>query len=358
MRACVIVGTGISREGSASAIDSSKKIWEWTAPNVVQAREARREPPGDGQVEVRIAAIGICGTDLHIMSGQTNFGLPPLPLGHELAGTVERVGGQIAGWTAGDRVCIDPLIGCGVCRACHSGNKHLCPDAGEIGLHFPGGWQQFLTVPASNLYRIPDNVGFEEATQAETIHCCLGGIDKLDIRAGKRAVVMGDGPTALFFVQLLQAAGAGPVTLVGMQEHRLRLGGTLGADKCIRLGSSDDILLSALRDSQDIAIDAAGSAASLDACIRSLAIGGQLLLFGLPGRPIPVDVQTIVMKELTLYGSTNAPKVWPRVIALLAEGKIDAKAAITHRFAFDELDKALELARAPAGDAVKIIVRV
>jgi len=321
----------------------------------VQMRQAHREQPESGQVEIRIEAIGICGTDLHIMSGHANFSSPPLPLGHELAGYVVRIGERVTGWSIGDRVCVDPLISCGHCEPCRAGQKHRCLDAGEIGLHYPGGWQQYLNVPASNLYQLPDSVSFEEASQAETLHCCLGGIDKLSIRLGMRATVMGDGPTGLFYVQLLKAAGLNRITLIGMNEKRLSLGQTFGADQCVNIRSTDLNTLQ-LMNTQDIVIDAAGVEASLQASIDVLKPGGQLLLFGLPEKPFPVDIHTIVMKELTLLGSTNAPDVWPRVIDMLANNTVNVKALITHRFEFDQLNEAVDYARLHPSEAIKIIV--
>lgn len=345
-----------------------KKVWQWTGLNEVTSSTAEREQPGSGEAEIRIASIGICGTDLHIMSGHAGFGAPPLPLGHELAGVVERIGPDVDGWQPGDRVCIDPLIGCGVCRECLAGNKHRCALAGEIGLHYPGGWQEYLVVPAANLYRLPDAVGFAEATQAETLHCCLGGIDKLDIRLGSHAAVIGDGPTGLYYVQLLKAAGASKVTLFGMRDGRLELGRRLGADVTVNLRSSgaaaaqeanaiaDTVADAIAPETQDIAIDAAGNEASLKLGIELLKRGGQLLLFGLPGHPILADIQAVVLKELTLAGSTNAPQVWPRVLELMASGSVQVKPLITQHYPFAELDRAIAFARSEPDEAVKIIV--
>ncbi|RKP58277.1 theronine dehydrogenase [Cohnella endophytica] len=333
-----------------------KRIWEWTGIDTIASREAEREAPGAGQVEIRIRSIGICGTDLHIMSGHAGFGEPPLPLGHELSGVVERLGAGVSGWQIGDRVCIDPLIGCGTCAECRAGNKHRCSAAGEIGLQFPGGWQEYLVVPAANLYRLPDSIGFDEATQAETLHCCLGGIDKLDIRLGQHAVVLGDGPTGLYYVQLLKAAGVSRVTLIGMQDSRLALGRRLGADAAVNLRQAEagDRLPEA--ETQDIVIDAAGNEASIQLGIELLKRGGELLLFGLPGERIKVDVQTAVLKELRLLGSTNAPHVWPRVLDMMASGRVQVQPLITQRYRFDQLDQAIAFARDSSGEAVKIIV--
>ncbi|MFD2327750.1 zinc-binding dehydrogenase [Cohnella sp. GCM10020058] len=337
-----------------------KKVWLWTGLNEVMSAAAERGEPGLGEAEIRIVSIGICGTDLHIMSGHAGFGEPPLPLGHELAGVVERIGPGVDGWQPGDRVCIDPLIGCGVCRECLAGNKHRCAQSGEIGLHDPGGWQEYLIVPAANLYRLPASVSFEEATQAETLHCCLGGIDKLNIRLGSHAAVIGDGPTGLYYVQLLKAAGASKITLFGLRDGRLELGRRLGADVTVNLRSSDTAAVAGTDaiapETQDIAIDAAGNEASLKLGIELLKRGGQLLLFGLPGHPILADIQAVVLKELTLAGSTNAPQVWPRVLELMASGGVQVKPLITQHYPFEALDQAIAFARNEPDEAIKIIV--
>lgn len=341
-----------------------QQIWEWTDVHQARQRTAERPEPSPGQVEVEIRSIGICGTDVHIMSGEAGFSEPPLPLGHELAGIVSRVGeqaGQAGDWQPGDRVCIDPLIGCGSCEACLAGNKHHCPFGGEIGLHYAGGWQQYLNVPAANLYRVPDTVSLEEASQAETLHCCVGALDKLDIQPGAAATVIGDGPTGLYFVQLLKAAGAAPVTLVGMQPHRLALGLQLGADAAIDLSASASDTACALlpaEESQAIVIEAAGAEAALRLGIGLLRRGGQLLLFGLPSQAVQVDIQTVVLKELRLIGSTNAPQVWPRVLELMASGAAAVAPLITQRYGFDELDEAVAFARQHPGEAIKVIVNV
>jgi len=334
---------------------TGQRIWEWTGVNEVQSREAEREEPRPGEVEVRLKAIGICGTDLHIMSGHVQFGMPPMPLGHELAGVVERVGPGAHGWQPGDRVCVDPLVGCGSCEACRHGRKHHCPHGVEIGLHLPGGWRSYMNVPAANLYRLPDALDFAEATQAETLHCCVGGVDKLDIAVGAHATVIGDGPTGLLFVQLLKAAGCGHVTLLGRRDKRLQLGRQLGADVVL---SADGDPMPQLEEAFDIVIDAAGTESSIASALTLLRRGGQLLMFGLPGQPVIVDVQALVMKELRMIGSTNAPHVWPRVLELMASGMVQVKPLFTQEYPFDRMDQALALARSKPDEVIKVIVTI
>lgn len=328
-------------------------IWEWTGTGAgtVRQRKAQRREPGPGQVEIAVKAIGICGTDLHIVNGNQSFADPPMPLGHELAGVVERTGADAANWRPGDRVCVDPLIGCGYCAACKSGNKHLCNRGVEIGLHLPGGWQQFMLVPGANLHRIPDDLSWEEATQAETLHCCLSGVDKLRIRLGMRAAVIGDGPTGLLFVQLLKASGVDRVVLAGRREYRMQLGRQLGADDTVsahgEIGDHDS--------RYDLVVDAAGTESSFAMAVRLLSKGGQCLLFGVPGAPIQADIASIVLKEIRMYGTTNDTHVWERAIALMRSRKVEPSKLVTHRFGFDRLDQAVAEAGNKTGP-VKVIV--
>lgn len=317
-------------------------IWEWTAVGEVNCREAEREELKAGEAEVRIRAIGICSTDLHIVHGHYAVATPPMSLGHELAGTVERLGPGVTGLQPGDRVCIDPYIGCGVCAFCRAGNKHRCPTGAEIGIQLPGGWREYLNVPANNLYVLPEAISFIAATQLENIHCCLGAVDKLDIRLGDRAAVIGDGPSGLYFVQLLKAAGVTDVTLVGRREERLRLGRLIGADAVIDR-RTDELRLP--DESCAIVVDAVGSQAALDEALRILNKGGQLLMYGLSDNKVQLDVPTVIMKELRLQGSMNDPHVWHRVIALAASGTVRIEPIITHSYRFDQLGQALAQAR-------------
>lgn len=334
--------------------ETENRIWEWVGADTVSVRATTRREPGPGEAELRVQAIGICGTDLHMMSGRFRVAPPPLPLGHELSGIVERVGSGVRHVQPGDRVCVDPLVGCGSCVECAAGRKHRCPQAKEIGLHLPGGWQQFLTVSASQLYRIPDGLSLAEATQAETVHCCVGGVDKLRIEPGMKAAVIGDGPTALLFVQLLRLAGVSQVMLIGMRAERLQAGLALGANEAY---AADEA--AACADGEwDIAIDAAGTEQSIRRSMRLLRKGGQLLMFGIPGSDVSVDVQMIVMNELHIVGSTNAPDVWPRVIAGMASGTIRVAPLLTHRFPYAELDLALACARSTDSGAIKVIVEI
>ena len=327
--------------------------WEWTAPNELALRSVSRVEVPPGHVEVRIRAIGICSTDLHIVRGTFRAGNPPYPLGHELSGTIETIGAGVPAQLLGRRVCVDPLVGCGGCAACRSGNKQQCPAAAEVGIHLPGGWQRYLNVLADNVYEIPDSVSFEEATQIENIHCCLGGIDKLSIPLGVAAAVFGDGPSGLYFVQLLRAAGAGRVVLVGKRDRRLAAGKLAGADETYK---AEEAAAKLADDSFPIVIDAAGSPRSIDEAIRVVGKGGQLLMYGLPDGKVPIDVQTVIMKDLRLQGTTNAPHVWRRVIDLLRSGVVRAAPLISHSFAFEQLDRAVRFAMRDSEEAVKVVV--
>lgn len=331
--------------------EKTKEIWEWTGDDQIVRRTAPRAEPAKGHVEIKVKAIGICGTDLHIVQGKVRFASPPFPLGHEISGIVERVGPGADEWLIGKRVCVDPLVGCGYCTYCTTGMKDKCEKGNEIGIHMAGGWQQYMEVPESNLHLLPNSLGYREATQAETLHCCLGGIDKLDLKLGMKAAVVGDGPTGLLFIQLLALSGV-HVTLFGLKANRLRLARELGADDTINLLETEI----AASHQFDVIVDAAGSEKSIGDSLNMLKKGGQMLLFGIPENAVRLDVQNMITKDIRMIGTTNDSRVWSRVLYLMETGKVKVAPLLSKGYPFESLDKAVRDTQANQNEWIKTIV--
>ena len=286
------------------------------------------EPSGN-EVVVRVMAAGVCTTDLHMVRGKLPFAQPPWILGHEIAGIVHGVGDGAMPWKPGDRVVVDPVVGCGCCRFCLSGKKHLCGDGGEIGTTVGnGGYGQFVVAGASNLYRLPSCMSFEEGAMIEPLNCTAGAIERVSNMAGAHAIVFGAGPAGLLFVQLARAYGALTVTLVGTSESSLALGRKLGADRTVMLKDVD-----ALNEHRyDVAIEASGSVRGVKDCIRFVARGGTVVLYGLHGTNAAViDSDDIVVKDLTVVTSIAAPRLWSKCIDFVEHDIIRVSDIISHR---------------------------
>jgi len=330
--------------------EKTKEIWEWTGNEQIVHRIVARNDPAKKHVEIKVKAIGICGTDLHIVQEKIKFASPPFPLGHEISGIVERVGPGADEWLIGKRVCVDPLVGCGYCTYCSTGRKDKCEKGSEIGIHVSGGWQQYMEVPESNLHLLPNSLGYMEATQAEALHCCLGGIDKLDLKLGMKAAVVGDGPTGLLFIQLLALSGV-HVTMFGLKANRLKLARELGVDEIVNLET--DIAAS---HQFDVVVDAAGTEKSIGDSLNMLKKGGQMLIFGIPDDLVRLDVQKLITKDIRMIGTTNDSRVWSRVLYLMQAGKVKITPLLTIVYPFDSLDKAVRDAQVNQNELIKTIV--
>jgi 2-desacetyl-2-hydroxyethyl bacteriochlorophyllide A dehydrogenase len=337
-------------------MEKVNQAWYWAENNRILHKQIPIPNIGQEDVLIQVKAVGICGTDLGILNGKNPNAKPPLPLGHEISGIVIECGKSAARLKPGDRVFLDPYIGCGHCDACRHGRKTYCTGGGRhLGIHIPGGWQEFLSIPEKNCYIVPDELSYIEASQAETLYTVLSGIYRLRIKAGSTALIIGDGPTGILFSRLLQLAGCVVVIMAGHHLERLALAKKWGATRTV--DTNVETLDSALGTQLfDVTVDTVGSQTSIQQCIKYSAPSGQVILFGLPpeGKPLMVDVTTTIFRELSLLGATDNSSIWPEVQQILQSGYINMMEFVTKKFPFDLLPEAVEAARQK--DIVKIVV--
>src|SRR5690606_2059849 len=198
-------------------------------PGEISVRDVPAPRPDPGHVVIQVGACGICGTDLHIAAGE--FPPSPYPLipGHEFAGTVTEVGDDVhTGIAPGDRVAVDPSLFCGHCRQCRRGRGNLCANWGAIGDTVDGAFAEYVAVPATTCYRLPDTLSFAQGALVEPVSCAVHGVRRLGVAAGERILVIGAGTMGLIMTQLLAASGA-RVSVVDLMESKLPLAESLGA---------------------------------------------------------------------------------------------------------------------------------
>jgi len=305
---------------------------DWETPNI-----------SDREVLVRVRAAGVCTTDIHMVQGKLDFAKPPWILGHEMAGTVERVGAEVSGWLVGDRVVVDPVVACGCCSACRTGKKYLCPSGGELGTTYgQGGYGQFVAVKPENLYRLPDALSFAEGAMMEPLNCTMGAIQRVGNMVGADVAVFGPGPAGLLFLQLAKAYGASSVTLIGLDDDRLQLGKRLGAGRVLNLHSAAG--REQLPEMEfDVVIEASGSMAAVRDCFDRVRSGGTVVLYGLNGSDQPTIVSDrIVGKDLTIVTCVSAPLLWEQGIRLTESRHINVKDIVTHSVPFEAAEITLQ----------------
>lgn len=321
--------------------------------------------PGRGEALVRIMASGLCVTDIHVIQGLFAHSKPPCVLGHEIAGEVVELSEEQP-WPhrlkLHDRVVVETMIACGQCPQCLAGYKNLCRYGGDIGEPpYQGGYSEYITMPVSCLYPIPENMSYEEAAIFESFVCPFGGLDRIGITCGDTVLVQGLGPAGLAFVQGARVMGAGKIIAADFDGKRLRLAEQYGADICVNLNTDSlyEIVSKATNArGAEVCCEASGAEKAIQACFDLSAKNGKLIFYGIPrdSHQARFDVTKIITKQLNLYGTSGAPRAWEPVLRLYEKGKVNIREMITHTFELTELNQAIETALNPAQGAIKVVL--
>ncbi len=274
---------------------------------------------GPEDVLIRVRACGICGSDVHGMDGSTGRRIPPLVMGHEAAGTVERTGAQVADLRPGDRVTFDSTIYCGKCFHCVRGEVNLCDNRqvmgvspGEYRRH--GAFAEFVAVPRRIVYRLPENLSFEQAALIEAAAVAVHAAGITPVRLGDRAVVVGSGMIGVLALQALRAAGCAHITVIDPVESRLRMAAALGADEVRTSGDG-------VRDAA-VALECVGATEPIQTAIAAVRKGGAVTLVGNFKPLAEIPLQAVVTRQIRLQGSCASSGEYPAVIELMSKGAI------------------------------------
>ena len=299
--------------------------------------------PAEDEVLIRVKVCGICGSDVHGMDGSTGRRIPPIIMGHEAAGIVERTGSRVTGLTPGDRVTFDSTIYCGRCRFCLRGRVNLCENrrvlgvsCGEYRRH--GAFAELVTVPGHIVYRIPDPVTFEQAALIEPLSVAVHAVDRVRPRLGDPAVVVGGGVIGQLVAQAARAAGCRAVAVVEPDEYRRELARRLGAAAVLSPAEASPQRLDELFGVSlaEVVFDAVGTAESLALSLSLLEKGGTCGLVGNLAPQVPLPLQAAVTREYSLLGCCASQADYPRCLNLLAGGEIRVDPLISRTAPLEE----------------------
>lgn len=310
-------------------------------------------------VLLRVRASGVCGSDLHLYRQKTSIkieselGEGKYVPGHEISGEVYEVGANAQDLGEGDRVGVEPLVGCGKCEWCRVGWYNLCANSRLIGFYYLGGFAEYCAVPQEKCFKLPKNVSFEEAATLDCIAVAEHAVKRARVCNEDAVAILGAGSIGLFATQAALIAGAREVYVVGTHDFQLEIARKFGATSTInarREKPADRIMELTGGRGVDKAIEAVGGEASTVAdAVGMLRHRGVLVVTGIFVKPMPIDMFGLLTKELTLTGAWGY-EYWTHTkefaisLELLASGKIDAKTLITHRYTLDELSEAYEAA--------------
>ena len=318
-------------------------------PGSIRVGDVPDPKPEPRHVVVKVGACGICGTDLHIADG--HFPPTPYPIvpGHEFAGEIVELGADVAGWSPGDRVAVDPSLFCGYCGPCRDGRGNLCENWGATGDTVNGAFAEYVSVPAATCYRMPEAMTWQQGAIVEPLSCAVHGVRRVGVEPGERFLVVGAGTMGLLMQQLLQRAGA-VVSVVDRDTSRLGRAADLGA-----VATADDV--AELDERFDAAVDATGAVPAIEAAFDSLRRGGRLLVFGVaPAQArIALSPFRIYNDEITVIGSMAVLHSFGRALDLVASGAVDTAPLLTHALPLEEYPAALDLMRSGAGLKVQVL---
>jgi L-iditol 2-dehydrogenase len=285
---------------------------------------------GPHDVLVRVRACGICGSDVHGLDGKTGRRIPPLVMGHEAAGEVVNTGAQVHDLHIGDRVTFDSTVYCGQCFHCTRGEVNLCDNREVLGVspgpyRRHGAFAEYVSVPRRIMYRLPDNLGYEQAALIEAVSVAVHAVGITPVRLGDSAVVVGSGMIGLLAAQAVRLAGCTRIIAVDPDDSRLQLARQMGATATVNPKSGD--AAAAIREmtegrGADVALECVGATDPIRTAIAAVRKGGAVTLVGNVAPDIDLPLQSVVTRQIRLQGSCASNGEYPACIALLSAGAI------------------------------------
>ncbi|HEX4321761.1 MAG TPA: galactitol-1-phosphate 5-dehydrogenase [Acidobacteriaceae bacterium] len=292
---------------------------------------------GPGEVLVRVAACGICGSDVHGYDGSSGRRIPPLVMGHEAAGIIAEVGEGVTRFAVGDRVTFDSTVYCGACDFCLAGEINLCDNRQVVGVSTPdfrraGAFAEFVTVPERIVYKLPDELSFAEAAMLEAVSVALHAVVVSEVKGGETTLVIGAGMIGLLILQAAKAAGCGRILVADVDASRLKLAEEAGADATI-LASGDAMVQQILQETNgrgvDLVLEAVGRDETVSAAVDAVRKGGTVTLVGNITPQVTLPLQKVVSRQIRLQGSCASSGEYPQAMELISNGKIRVTPLIT-----------------------------
>jgi threonine 3-dehydrogenase len=315
---------------------------------------------GPNDVLVRVHKTSICGTDLHIVAWDdwaASTVPTPMAIGHEYMGVIEAMGSEVEGFHIGQRVSGEGHIVCGRCRNCQAGRRHLCIRTIGVGVNRPGAFADYVAVPGSNIQPIPEDISDDIACILDPLGNAVHTALNFDL-VGEDVLITGSGPIGMMAVAIARFVGARHIVVTDINEYRLALAETMGAD--YEINTSKDTVQSAMdelgmTEGFDVGLEMSGNPAALHDMITTMNNGGNIALLGIPPKQAPIDWNDIVFKGLTLQGIYGRKmfETWYKMLAMLQKG-LDVSPVITHQFDAADYEEAFETVR--SGKSAKVIL--
>lgn len=312
-----------------------------------------------GEALVRVALAGICGTDMAIIGGKHPRAKAPLIPGHEFSGIIESVESNTAGFKAGDRVTAYPLISCGKCIACRTGNSHVCNTLRLLGIDRDGAMAEYASVPLDMLFRLPDELDYDIAALIEPVAVCVHAIRESALKYRDTVLITGAGPIGLLTGLLLRSSGASGIYISEIDDFRLSMCRRFGLEP-IDLKSQEIIPFIKEKtggDGVDVLFEASGSADAAAQMTELVRPRGQILMLAVHKEPRPVDLRQINFKEIDMLGSrVYTRQDYELALPYCAAMADELRQVITHRVPLADGPSAFSIFTSPKENSLKVFI--
>ena len=292
---------------------------------------------GSDDLLVQVKACAICGSDVHGIDGSTGRRIPPVIMGHEASGVIAEVGANVKGFTVGDRITFDSTIYCGECYYCRKGQVNLCDNRRVFGVSCSdyrqnGAFAEYVTVPQHIAYHLPEGISFEQAAMVEPVSIAVHAVSRSAFSLNNTVVVVGVGMIGLFVVQILRIAGCGRIIAIDLDRNKFEMARKFGATHCL-LANQEDLLPQIAKLTQgrgaDFALEVVGITPAVKTAMDVLRKGGSLTLVGNLKPQIDFPLQSIVTRQISVYGSCASSGEYPTCLDLIEHGKVNVDALIS-----------------------------
>ena len=332
-----------------------------TAPGKIEFREVPLPPVGPTDVQIKVRATTLCGSDLHIFRGLHPAVQLPIPVGHEIAGEVVHVGTAVSKVKVGDRVTVEPVIVCGSCHFCQRGDYHLCANISFQYRAGQGGLTTDFIASEQWVHLLPDSVSDLSGALIEPLSVAVHAVGLSGLEIGEDVGIFGAGAIGLFILQVVKAAGAGRIFITDIRDSRLDVAKALGATAVLN-GMNVNVVEEITSHTNGLGVqrtfEAVGLEATLIQSLHSLRKGGHAVLVGLfEKNQISIPANIFVQKEISLTGSQGYHWDFQRAISLVEAGNINLESMVTHQFSLEKTQQAFEILEDPAQNSVKVAVQ-
>ncbi|MGB0944842.1 MAG: L-threonine 3-dehydrogenase [Marinomonas sp.] len=322
--------------------------------------ESEKPQCGHNDVLIKIKKTAICGTDMHIYHwddwAQSTIPVP-MTVGHEFVGEIAEIGPEVSGFNIGDRVSGEGHITCGHCRNCRAGRRHLCRETVGVGVNRTGAFAEYLVIPASNAFKIPDGVSDDMASILDPFGNAVHTALSFDL-VGEDVLITGAGPIGAMAAAICRHVGARNVVITDINDYRLSLAKELGATRTVNVSKealSDVMLDLGMTEGFDVGLEMSGNGQALNGMLEVLNHGGNIAMLGIPSKDTVIDWNQVIFKGLNIKGIYGREmfETWYKMVAMLQSG-LDISPIITHHYKIQDFQAGFDAMA--SGKSGKIIL--